>query len=79
MPDPIEDLRRAARLNRESAEAMLPGVAESMAQILELAAKDLEMCDRQNSVDPDNSGKTRILPMSFTGPAVKLARAILRE
>jgi hypothetical protein len=73
----VTDLRAAAALSRAAAGVMKSGVGDAMAELLELAAKDLEICDAQNSRAPDNDGKTRIMPQVWTKHAVELARALL--
>lgn len=77
MPDgPAETLNAAAQLSRNRAAAMHPGVGLALADLLEHAAKDFEMCERQNSRDPYNDGKTRVLPHHIAASALVLARAL---
>jgi hypothetical protein len=72
-----DDLNAAAELCRSAADIMKQDVGDLMAELFELAAEDLRMCEAQNSRDPDNPGKTRILPQPWVGYMVKLARALL--
>lgn len=72
-----ENLSEAAALCRSAVNVTKPGVGAELAELFDLAGDDLAMCERQNSQDPDNDGKTRILPHPMTGAAVKLARAML--
>lgn len=58
---------------------MHPGVGLALADLFDDAAGDFEMCERQNSRDPHNEWKTRIMPHHMAGSALKLARQLLGE
>lgn len=70
----LADAAQAARRFGAEKGTVLPGL---MANLFDLAASDLSMCERQNSRDPDNDGKTLILPQPFVSLAVDMAREAL--
>lgn len=53
-----------------------PLLAEDFATLLDQAADEVDMCERMNSRDPDNDGKTRVMVRPIVGPALALARLI---
>ncbi len=79
MTDLAVSLREAADYIRLEGNGAIVDTVDEIAALLEAAAADVEMCDRQNSYHPDNPGKTRILPHALVGPAAILARKILGE
>jgi len=56
-----------------------PGVALVVADMLDAAASDFEWVDRHNAIDPDNDGRTRVMPHHLAVAALKIARAYLGE
>lgn len=56
-----------------------PEVALALGAWLDDAASDLDMCERINSRDPYNDGKTRVLPHHLVTGALAVARQILGE
>lgn len=68
----LRNAAEAARYNEIDSE-----LHRLLVPLLELAAADLEMCERQNSRDPDNDGKTRIMPSPFVVHALKIGRLLL--
>lgn len=56
-----------------------PGVALVVADMLEAAADDFEWIGRHNAIDPDDDGRTRIMPHHLAAAALKIARAYLGE
>ena len=72
---PDELLRNAAEAARYN--EVDSDLHRLLVPLLELAAADVEMCERQNSRDPDNDGKTRILPQPFVAHALKIGRLLL--
>jgi hypothetical protein len=79
LTDHTAGLRQAADRIRDNRLALPGAVVEPLALLLEAAARDIELCERQNSVRPDDPGRTRIMPHAMVGPAAALARAILGE
>ena len=79
MTDTAAQLRDAASYIRLEGNGAIIDTVDEIAALLEAAAADVEMCDRQNSHRPDLDGKTRILPHALVGPAAVLARKILGE
>jgi hypothetical protein len=51
-----------------------PGVALTVADLLDVAAVDFDMCERINSRDPDNDGKTRVMDHPLAIAALCIAR-----
>lgn len=49
---------------------------EPLADLLDAAAVDMEMCDRINSRDPHNDGKTRVMHHPMASAALAVARAV---
>jgi hypothetical protein len=72
-------LRLAAEQCRSDAQMSGMGLPLAIARLLDHAAFDLEMCERQNSRDPENDGKTRILPQQFVSIALDIAGAVMAE
>lgn len=58
---------------------MHPGVGSALADTLEAAADDAEMCDRINNRQPDNDGATRVMYLPTTGRALTVAHLINQE
>jgi hypothetical protein len=54
-----------------------PGVALAVADLLDAAAADFDMCERINSCNPGNDGATRILDHPLATAALMMARAYL--
>lgn len=91
MTDAAETLRRAAAQMRATATdehwpdeptaahmpAWHPGVALVVADMLDAGADDFEWVERHNAIDPDNDGRTRIMPHHLAVAALKIARAYL--
>lgn len=58
---------------------MHPGVGSALAPLLEAAADDMAQCERINSRDPHNDGRTRVLPHPIAAAALAVARQILGD
>lgn len=79
MTDLAVHLREAADYIRQEGNGAIIGTVDEIAALLDAAAADVEMCDRQNSYRPDDPGRTRILPHALVGPVAALAWKILGE
>lgn len=56
-----------------------PGMGRALAELFTQAAADFKMCERFNSRDPDNDGKTRIMPHTIAGAALAVAKKITSQ
>lgn len=54
-----------------------PEQALLLVKLFQHAAEDVAVCDAINDRDPDNDGKTRVMPHPTTGDILKLANHIL--